>query len=397
MSGSETEREPGALRVLVTALALLAVAAGVLVQLVAVVIAAHGAADTSANVLAGRLVAQSGGPWNTLAAKTNTQLLLACFGLQAIAALLIAAGGVRLMPPGYRTPRVPLFGYLWVANFAVPFGGAICTLGALVVGTKLPRRERHLPIEQVNEPAFAASHTGTVSYGRGARLKAELQNADLDTSFRMTALLAMQSMPARTVSPLLQSMLADPLDDIRLLAYGILDNREKGLTQRILAERAKLDGKSQPAATGDERRAANKALAELYSELIYEHLVKGDVYRNAADQADAYANAALEADPADASLWRLRGRLALDRGDLDAAADMLQRAIDAGFPRERMLPYLAEVAYLRHDYPRVRELLAEVDRHGTLPTLRPLLDYWRVPRQADPSTSLTQDIRTLMR
>jgi hypothetical protein len=141
-----------------------------------------------------------------------------------------------------------------VLNFAVPFGGLICLLGALIVGTKLPRRERYLPIQQVDEPEFAASHTtGTLSYGRGARLKAELQNADLDTSFRMTALLAMQSMPARTVSPLLQSMLADPLDDIRLLAYGILDNREKGLTQRILAERAKLDGESQPAATGDER------------------------------------------------------------------------------------------------------------------------------------------------
>jgi hypothetical protein len=316
-----------------------------------------------------------------VAAKTNPQLVLMCFGLQAIAAVLIAAGSARLMPARYRRPRLLLFGYLWVLNFAVPFGGLVCTLGALYVGTKLPRREHNLPIEQVDEPEFAASHTtGTVSYGRGARLKAELQNADLDTSFRMTALLAMQSMPARTVSPLLQSMLADPLDDIRLLAYGILDNREKTLTQRILAERAKLDGKSQPAATGEERRLANKELAEVYSELIYEHLVKGDVYRNAADQADAYAKAALDDDPSDASLWRLRGRLALDQRNLDAADDMLQRAIDCGFPRERMLPYLAEVAFLRHDYPRVRKLLAEVEQHGMLPTLRPVLDYWRLPQ-----------------
>ncbi len=45
----------------------------------------------------------------------------------------------------------------------------------------------------------------------------------------MTALLAMQSMPARTVSPVLQGMLADPLDDIRLLAYGILDNHERSV------------------------------------------------------------------------------------------------------------------------------------------------------------------------
>ncbi|RQH07101.1 tetratricopeptide repeat protein [Paraburkholderia dinghuensis] len=370
----------GARRLLTAALAVLAViaiAAGLAVQIVAVVLAAHGAADTSANVLAGQLVTQSG----ALAAKTNTQLVLACLGLQAVAALLIAGGSARLMPARYRTPRIPLFGYLWVMNFAVPFGGLLCTLCALAVGTKLPRRERYLPIQQVFEPEFAPNLRGTVSYGRGARLKAELQNADLDTSFRMTALIAMQSMPARTVSPLLQSMLADPLDDIRLLAYGILDNREKGLTQRILAERARLDGKSQPAATGDERRLANKELAGLYSELIYEQLVKGDVYRNAAEQADAYASAALEADPSDASLWRLRGRLALDQRNLDMAEEMLQRAIDCGFPRERMLPYLAEVAYQRRDYARVRELLAEVEQHGSLPTLRAVLDYWHAPRE----------------
>lgn len=391
MSGSESEVDvstpramppAGETRAVAAALAIaaaVAIVAGAAVQVASVVVAAHAASDTSADVLAGLPVAVQSG---VLAAKTNTQLLLACLGLQAIAAVLVALGSVRLMPRRYRTPRVPLFGYLWVLNFAVPFGGLVCTLGALIVGTKLPRRERNLPIEQVDEPEFAASHsTGTVSYGRGARLKAELQNADLDTSFRMTALLAMQSMPARTVSPLLQSMLADPLDDIRLLAYGILDNREKGLTQRILAERAKLDGKSQPAVTGDQRRVANKALAELYSELIYEHLVKGDVYRNAADQADAYAKAALDADPADASLWRLRGRLALDQHNLDAADEMLQRAIDCGFPRERMLPYLAEVAFLRRDYPRVRRLLAEVEQYGTLPTLRPVLDYWRLPHE----------------
>ncbi|WP_233870525.1 tetratricopeptide repeat protein [Paraburkholderia adhaesiva] len=369
----ETER--GVLRVVTAVLAGLAIAAGLAVQIVAVVVAAHGAADTSANVLAGQLVTQSG----ALAAKTNTQLVLVCLGLQAVAALLIAAGSARLMLARYRRPRITLFGYLWVFNFAVPFGGLVCTLCAIAVGTKLPRRERYLPIQQVFEPEFTANIRGTVSYGRGARLKAELQNADLDTSFRMTALIAMQSMPARTVSPLLQSMLADPLDDIRLLAYGILDNREKGLTQRILAERARIDGKSQPAATGDELRLANKSLAALYSELIYEHLVKGDVYRNAADQADAYASTALEADPSDASLWRLRGRLALDQRNLDAAADMLQRAIDCGFPRERMLPYLAEVAYQRRDYARVRELLAEVEQHGSLPTLQAVLDYWHAP------------------
>ncbi|WP_242540544.1 sugar ABC transporter permease [Trinickia mobilis] len=369
MPASDARR---AARAPTTASAVLAIALGVFGQACAVALALRSLADPSANVLAGLPVA----PVDARAAYVNTQLLLSCLALQAVAALFIAVGSAHVMPRRYRTPLAKLLSYLWVLNFAVPFGGVVCTLGALAIAARLPQRVRNPAIERVDEPQFAANLMGTVSYGRGARLKAELQNADVATSFRMTALLAMQSMPTRTVSPLLQSMLADPLDDIRLLAYGILDNREKQLTQRILAERAQLDGKTQPAATGAARRRANKALAELYSELIYANLVTGDVYRNAADQADAYAKAALEADPADASLWRLRGRLALDRRDLGAAEPMLQRAIDCGFSRARMLPYLAETAYLQRDYLRVRQLLAEVDLHGTLPTLRPVLDYW---------------------
>jgi len=354
------------------ALATLALVVGVALQIVAAVDAARSISDPSAQQVAGLALPAP----DALAAPTNTALLLSCLALQAVGALCIALGSVRLLPPRYRHPRHSPLAYLWLFSFALPFGGLLCTLGAFALAAALPRTERNRPIDLIYEPEFVANLMGTVSYGRGARLKAELQNAEASTSFRMTALLAMQSMPVRTVSPLLQSMLADPLDDIRLLAYGILDSREKQLTQRILAERAKLDGKGQPAAVGDAWRLANKTLAELYGELIYENLVTGDVYRNAAEQADAYARAALEADPDDAALWRLRGRLALDAQDCDAAQALLQRAIDRGFPRERMLPYLAETAYVRRDFARVRQLLAQIDARSALPTLQPVLAYW---------------------
>ncbi|WCM24590.1 sugar ABC transporter permease [Paraburkholderia bryophila] len=354
-------------------LAMLAGLAGIALQLAVFSIAAHGAPDTSAQWLGGLPDDAPSGD----AARLNTHTLLLCLLIQALAALLISLAIARALPPRYRAPRKGVLAALWFLNFALPIGGVACTLGALAIAGILPRPPERLPVTQVDEPEFAANLIGNVSYGRGARLKAELQNADAGTAFRMTALLAMQSMPARTVSPLLQGMLADPLDDIRLLAYGILDNREKALTQRILVERPKLDRKLHPELNDTDRRRANKTLAELYSELIYEHLVTGDVYRNAADQADGFAIAALDADPDDASLWRLRGRLALDRRELDNADTMLQRAIDCGFPRERMLPYLAEAAYLRRDFARVRRLLREMDSHAGGSTLHAVLAFWQ--------------------
>ncbi|WGS53000.1 sugar ABC transporter permease [Paraburkholderia sp. D15] len=371
-SGDSRPHASGA-RALSALLAALAALCGIALQIAVFALATRGAPDPSAQWL-GTLATDAP---SSDAAHLNTHTLLLCLLVQALAALLISFAIARAMPPRYRAPRRGLFAALWFLNFAVPVGGVACTLGALAVARILPRPADRPPVVQVEEPEFAANLIGNVSYGRGARLKAELQNADAGTAFRMTALLAMQSMPARTVSPLLQGMLADPLDDIRLLAYGILDNREKALTQRILVERPKLDRKLHPELNDSDRRRANKTLAELYSELIYEHLVTGDVYRNAADQADGFAVAALDADPDDASLWRLRGRLALDRRELDDADTMLQRAIDCGFPRERMLPYLAEAAYLRRDFARVRRLLGEMDSHAGGSTLHAVLAFWQ--------------------
>ncbi|MBN3765302.1 sugar ABC transporter permease [Burkholderia sp. Ac-20365] len=371
-------------RPLVTLAGVLLVGLGLLLQFVVFVIATRSAPDTSAEWLGG-LVDIDVAALHA-AAHLNTQTLLLCLLVQACAALATSLGLTALMPVRYRRPHVGLLVSLWFLNFAVPVGGILCTIGALAIAAVLPRPRAQLPVVLVEEPEFAANLIGTVSYGRGARLKAELQNSEAGTSFRMTALLAMQSMPARTVSPLLQGMLADPLDDIRLLAYGILDNREKVLTQQILVERPKLDTKLNPDLSDAERARANRTLAQLYSELIYENLVTGDVYRNAADQADGFAAAALEHDPKDAALWRLRGRLAIARADLDGADMMLQRAIDCGFPRERMLPYLAETAYLRRDFARVRKLLAEMDSRAATPTLSAVLDFWkpRGPGAAQP-------------
>ncbi|VXC97199.1 Sugar ABC transporter permease [Burkholderia sp. 8Y] len=303
-----------------------------------------------------------------------TRVLLTCLGAQAVAATLIAFACWRTLPARYRsTSSKGAWCYLWLFVFAVPVGGALASVGAMALALALPRRVAAKGVAYVEEPEFATHLIPHVSYGRGARLKAELQNAEAATSMRMTALLAMQSMPAHTISPLLRGMLADPLDDIRLLAYGMLDSQEKRLTQRILAERPRL---TEPL-TPRERYEVNKTLAELYGELIYAHLVQGDVYRNAAEQADAYAAAALDIEPADAALWRMRGRLALDRGDLDAADTLLERAIQQGFARDRMLPYLAEAAYLRGDFARVKALLGQMSPSAVLPVMKPVLDYWR--------------------
>ena len=306
-----------------------------------------------------------------LHAKSGVLVMEICLAIQALAASLLAFAGAHVLPRHLRTPLRWTWVHLWLITFGMPIAGVVIVLFARRIAAAFPKLAIDLPIEFVVEPQFATDLVANVSYGRSARLRAELKNVDADASYRMTALMAMQSMPSRTVSPVLRSMLNDPLDDLRLLAYGMLDKQEKVLMQKILLERPKL----LLPLSQVERFAVNKTIAALYSELIYANLVQGDVYRNAADQADVYAAAALEIEPLDAALWRLRGRLALVLERFDQADQMLQRAIACGFSRDRLLPYLAEAAYLRGDYPEVRRLMADLKREST-PMLLPILHYW---------------------
>jgi hypothetical protein len=91
----------------------------------------------------------------------------------------------------------------------------------------------------------------------------------------MKALLALQNVPTRQSSGILREALADSADDLRLLAYGMLDAREQQLTHRI--EQALQRHRNGRAGTDEARYLAARELAELYWELVYQELVQGDM------------------------------------------------------------------------------------------------------------------------
>ncbi|KAA0182821.1 lipopolysaccharide N-acetylglucosaminyl transferase [Cupriavidus gilardii] len=374
--------------------ALLAVAGGA-VQLAALAVLPHGNGATEA-----------------------TGALLAYLGMQALAAALLAMPLQRLLSRHVRMPsrvasRVAsrtTSAYLFVAGALVPLGGLLVVLPGMALARLGHRTPAIGGMASVALPEFAGAMGACVPDRPANRpdagddrdraaglLRAGAANAAASDMRRLAALAGLEAMPARSTGPLLRALLEDSVEDVRLLAYGMLDAAEQRLTRQILQAQDCLHALADGDPAG--RAAAHERLAQLHWELVYQNLAQGDVRGHTLEQADRHAEAALQAlseapgattlyvraadgsgvaSPA-AGLWQLRGRLALARRDPAAARAALQRAIALGFPRERAWPLLAEAAYLEGDFAATRAAMQDLRQAASLPALpqlQPVLRYW---------------------
>lgn len=305
----------------------------------------------------------------------NQQILLLFLFIHAGASACLALFAWALMPAAYQQPRKWALLFLFSFSFFIPILGLIGLFVGILVAAYLPRIRSEKMFETVAIPEYVnLSGNVKIRYDAGG-IRARLldQNASLES--RLKAMMAIQQMPSRLSSPLLRQMLTDPADDIRLVAYGMLDQREKAINQKITEELAHLEDE-QPAAA---RETSLRHLAELYWELVYQGLVQGDVRKHAIGQSMEYVSQTLELTPEDPGLWVLQGKLINELGQISAAGIAFQHAIDLGYPAIRLLPYQAEMAFMQRDFKRVQQLLSEMSAFDNSEKTQALVQFWRVP------------------
>jgi polysaccharide biosynthesis protein PelE len=319
--------------------------------------------------------------------KTNNSLAVmwSYLLIHAFASVLLALGLVLAIPRQYRKPRRWVLIYLFAFNFFMPIVGLLCATLGLIIGYWLPRLQQQNRFDTTITPRFT-THRNHEGIGfRGGQVRAQLGNAKVPLEQRLKALVAVQDTPARITGTLLRDLLADPAEDIRLLAYGILDNKEKQITQRILEYRERLAQVTDRTVQAD----LYKRLAELYWELIYQNLVQGDMQKFSAEQARLYAGQSLALDADDAGLWFMLARLELHAGHVAAAEHALQEAQKGDFARERLLPYYAEMRFLQKRFTEVRGLFAELIGHPGVPALAQVRRYWLSPTPVEQAATMT--------
>jgi polysaccharide biosynthesis protein PelE len=304
--------------------------------------------------------------------ETGTREFVVFLVQHAAASVMLATFVWYRMPHEFHRSRARITALLFNFSFFVPVLG----LPAIGMAAFLGRIHRHSPVAQpfasVTEPEFIpARREPDGGFGQSA-IKPRLKCASVPASQRLKSLLALQDVPPRIASPLLHHMLGDTSDDIRLVAYGLLDGREKKVTADINRELSNLK-----AADGTERRlVCTKRLAELYWELTYSGLAEGDLRAHALRQALVHAEEALTLAPEESGLLFLKGRILHEMARNDEAYQELERAVAHGLPESRVLPYIAEILFEQRDYAQVRNLLSRISATQVTPIMRGVARFW---------------------
>ena len=289
------------------------------------------------------------------------------------ACIIFAIAGLTLLPPAFSTPRVPALLLIATTAYALPVVGFVAAIAGILILRALPAQAGQDAFRAIALPEIDP-HMRQGSGFRQAGMRSFLANSRAPVASRLRALVALQNISGRVATPLLRDVLTDPSEDIRLLAYGMLDNKEKHLNQAIHAESARF---SQASADTRERGDAARRLADLYWELVYQELAQGDLRTHALEQSLQFTTIALQSAENDAGLHMRHARLLQSLGNTDAARAAYDRALALGMPKTRIVPYLAELAFDTGNFRQARTLMSELGDWQSLPRLQPVIRYWR--------------------
>jgi hypothetical protein len=314
---------------------------------------------------------ESGALYLMLGLDTSTPKLAGFFVLHGAASILLAVAARQVLPPKYKHPATGTVALLASFAFFIPFLGMLGLATAILLVMLMPGRYTPRPFAAVRAPEYLAP-TESPDRLRAAELRTVLLDPEVPVDLRMKSLVALQSLPLRTASPLLRRLLADPSDDLRLAAYAMLDNEEKKIAAIITEEMERLGRLTDPVARGN----CLRRLAEQHWELIYSGLAQGDLRRHSLAAALEYVNTALVLAAQDSGLWLLKGRLHHARNELDEAARGFAMAVACGLAETRVLPYLAEVLFEQRRFADVRTMMREIAATQKTPAMAPLIQFW---------------------
>jgi hypothetical protein len=278
----------------------------------------------------------------------------------AAALLALSSGGERVQAK----LAVSVGLWAWCVPVLAPVGISVVLLPALA-------RLRRTRIDGVIELELREPNLTPLAAAANMPVAEVLQSPASDAE-RIAAVLSLRRLPAASAVPLLRTALLDTCEDVRLLAYALLERREKKLRADIEANLRQLDRSRAERV----RAALLETLCEQHWELVQGGFLSRAVERVTLETATRYGEESL-AMRLSGSLALSLARIRLRAVDNAGALTHLNAAFTAGVARSVVAPVYARAAFGLQRYEALAPLLF-VSSAAALaqPENAALSDFW---------------------
>lgn len=302
----------------------------------------------------------------------SAAVLLGIAVLHGLLSLALAFLCSLLMPVRLRQPLLLVISLLFCLSFMAPVLGAVAVL--VICHVVLHRLEPGGPLAQLHAVALPEYDVRQEEGRRGGQgaIRVRLE-AHVPQQTRLQSLLTLQAVSQKVANPILEDLLSDDVEDMRLLAFGMLDAKEKGLTEHIRRGREAL-----PEIKNDEQKAqCLYRLASLHWELVYTALAQGELRHYMLQESRRYVEAALQIKlEHESGLHYLHARLLMIAGEYDAAVSALGLAMTTGLAEASALPYLAEAAFQQRRFEYVHGIMQRLSELELSSRTRSVVSLW---------------------
>jgi hypothetical protein len=312
-------------------------------------------------------------------------LALPSAAIHVVAAAAAAFFSFRRMPDAERRGAALAAGALVLA---------LPLVGAAIVGlVAWPTWERGRKVKpggtiEITLPSLSEDGDVTTEAEPPAQEQRSIRDVLSDapaSAARIDVVMALRHMDARRAVPLLKLAFSHPSEDVRLLAFAILERREKRLRSSVRTLERRLGQlESRSSQESDEhasvRKQCHRRLAQHYWELCYGGFVSGALEGETLERAARHALAA-ETERSDAATALLLARIHLRQRKAAEAWQYLERAERAGAHRASSAPLFAEAAYALRRFDQIPRLLQRMQGSELCrPDLAEVARFWTEPR-----------------
>jgi hypothetical protein len=190
---------------------------------------------------------------------------------------------------------------------------------------------------------------------------------------RLQAVYATLKLKDRDAIPLLRLALGDSIDDIRLLAYALLDRKEYRLSKHIEKSKQDLENIENPR----KKKQLCRQIANDYWELAHLGLVQGEAKNHVLRMAYKYIELGLGYSPQDSGLIFQYAQILLKLGKYQQALEQFKKAEIFGIECVGLLTYYAEIAFYTRHYHEVKQLMTEIELPAAYPLLTTAARFWQ--------------------